>query len=418
MAKWQTEYGRTFDTGFKQGSDIVSTIYSDRQKEEERKKKERQAIFYQAMDMVTKGIITMPEADQWVRTGKMPTTRVTGQEPTGEIAQGQYPKPIGPAQVNPSQDQSIQTQPLPSYLKDNGTAGITSPLDIMPQIYQGIPSQVPVMRDVETPISKPKGIGTYWKMNKEGQPEDTGLPTGTEKNQIIQEKSTGLLPPDVEAQKIRIAEASGMGRAVGYGKIRPISVYDTKTGDIKTINMNEFNEANKSEPNRYIEEAKASPILKSNLIMNDMSGSIQRTRESLNNLKNDFDSNQNAQFALIMKADDPHSAWEAFKRSAFGKTLTSDQIDYVTDLIQLREQMLGLRNTIGAGQGSDMMREAMNATLPSSSTPSKEFANSQLDKADATLERIKPYIPKIHVPKSKKETPSKSGNESDPLGIR
>ena len=108
----------------------------DANAERERKRKERKAIFDQAMGMVTKGIITMPEADQWVRTGKMPTQRVTGQE---EV-------------ITPARTESTQLPTSDPYQQRLGLE--KTPESPTLAIDQIIPEQKR-MRDITAPITAP-----------------------------------------------------------------------------------------------------------------------------------------------------------------------------------------------------------------------------------------------------------------------
>jgi len=86
----------------------------------------------------------------------------------------------------------------------------------------------------------------------------------------------------ISERKIKEGEAVGEGRTKGYGKIRLTTVVDTQNPDpdtrLKTMNINQFNEANAKEPGRYV-QASQSPEQKE-----AMSQAVQRGGATTSNV--------------------------------------------------------------------------------------------------------------------------------------
>jgi hypothetical protein len=98
---------------------------------------------------------------------------------------------------------------------------------------------------------------------------------------------------------------------------------------------------------------------------------------------------------LAMRAGDPHAALDQLVASGALGTLSDDQWNFLVATRQLAEQAMAMRTTLGAGQGSDQVRAAIEATLPSLLTPDKAKALAQLDAFDKTLARLRRGIPKV-----------------------
>lgn len=181
------------------------------------------------------------------------------------------------------------------------------------------------------------------------------------------------------------------GEALLSSKIA--SYLDTKSNTVVNMNAKDFNEHNAAEPGRFIEAKTGMALQGKEAIFQDMYFNESQTRQALQNLKNGFDTRQRAQISLMLKSNDPHSALDSFLTSSVGKTLSEDQMEYITALASLQENALALRGIAGMGQGSDELRAAILKTLPGANTPTLEYGNRQLDLFRGTLQRLEKGIP-------------------------
>ena len=134
-----------------------------------------------------------------------------------------------------------------------------------------------------------------------------------------------------------------------------------------------------------------------------------------------FNNAQRIQLIQASKALDPSGMVLALIHGEFGKSLTSEQEDYLSGVKQLAEQSMAMRSVIGAGQSSEMLRTAILATIPSETSFSKSYAQKQLTQFKGTLSRLKRGIPKMALrdvedPSEKKETKSGEYEETKTIG--
>ena len=80
---------------------------------------------------------------------------------------------------------------------------------------------------------------------------------------------------------------------------------------------------------------------------------------------------------------------------------------YITNLAQLKENAMAMRQVLGAGQGSDEMRAAITATLPTPRTPTRAYASTALDKFEGQLNRLSRGL--LNVPLSPEAQPPTPG---------
>jgi hypothetical protein len=194
---------------------------------------------------------------------------------------------------------------------------------------------------------------------------------------------------DLQQRKVDIAKASGAGRAQGYGDIRQITVIDTKDNNqMYTMTASDFKDANDKEPGRYLDSGKAQATLTKQALLSDIQGAIDNSRNSINNLKTDFDEKTRLLLYKATQSSNPSGMISNLINGELGKVLTTDQIDYLTDLQQLTENAMAMRSVLGAGQGSDQLRDAIKATIPNKGTFSKEMALSQINKFEQQLNRL------------------------------
>ena len=69
---------------------------------------------------------------------------------------------------------------------------------------------------------------------------------------------------------------------------------------------------------------------------------------------------------------------------------------------------MAMRSVLGAGQGSEGLKNAIVATLPGPRTPTREYAAKQLDAFERALDRLSRSIPKVKLG----DMPNRSDSES------
>ncbi len=194
-------------------------------------------------------------------------------------------------------------------------------------------------------------------------------------------------------------------RFKGLAGVRTVNMLDTLTGNRPvTITVQQLLDAPEG---RYISQAGGQKALNQTALIEDIRGAIDLTRQSLANLRTDFTATQAAQLAIALGGPRAgQSAMDAILASTVGKTLTPEQIDYVTNLAQLKENAMAMRSVLGAGQGSDELRAAIMATLPSPRTPTRAYAKSALDKFEGQINRLARGVPEVPLRPGQAPTPT------------
>lgn len=179
--------------------------------------------------------------------------------------------------------------------------------------------------------------------------------------------------------------------------------FDNETRSLVFVDTEDI----KANPTRYAPAGAQTKANQQQTLIEDIRGTLNNTMASLEKMK-PFDNTQQAQIALMLKHRDPSSALSNFLGSKVGQTLSPDQVDYITDLAIAKENILGMRSLLGAGQGSESQRAAIEATLPGAVSPNKAFAKVQLQKALRTLDRLGRGVPKANLkPEGEGEAPKK-----------
>jgi hypothetical protein len=149
----------------------------------------------------------------------------------------------------------------------------------------------------------------------------------------------------------------------------------------------EIAQNNDKDPGRFMPASSGQKVINQKTFIADIHGATNSLRASIDRMP-ELTPDTAAQVAMVMKSSNPRSAWDSWFKAGASDTLTPEQIDYVTDLVQLQENAMAMRSVLGAGQGSDELRAAIRATVPGASTPSKAYAYSQLDKLEDQLNRL------------------------------
>lgn len=210
-------------------------------------------------------------------------------------------------------------------------------------------------------------------------------------------------PGDKEAKaaldyKTQTALKTTEARGKGFAEYRPVPVVDTKKNTaIDAMSQADVVEANRKESGRYkiITPSAFEHAMKQTALISDIRMNIQATRESVSGLKTDFNQEQRFKIFEAMRTNNPQTALSNLIGGEFGKNLTQDQQQYLVDVQALTENAMAMRAVLGAGQGSEDLRNAIKATIPSPTTFSKDYANKQLVKFDQILNRLESGVLKV-----------------------
>jgi hypothetical protein len=181
-------------------------------------------------------------------------------------------------------------------------------------------------------------------------------------------------------------------RASTFNATKPISSLDTANGNAPV--MVPFSDYQKY-PGRYLPATEADKAIPRENLMQDIAGTSQLTRQAITNLKEDFPEDMKAKIALAASAEHPEQVLRQLVSSEALATLTPDQRQFMIATQQLAENAMAMRSILGAGQGSEDVRNAIRATLPSLLSPDRDYALSQLDAFDRTIARLHRGVPRV-----------------------
>jgi hypothetical protein len=181
-------------------------------------------------------------------------------------------------------------------------------------------------------------------------------------------------------------------RATSYNASKPLASYDSWNGNAPTeVPFSEYSRY----PGRYLPTGAADKAIAKENLMQDLAGTSQLTRDAINNLREDFPADMKAKIALSMRADNPHAALDQLIASGALGSLSPDQQDFLIATKQLAENAMSMRSILGAGQGSQDVRDAVRDTLPSLLSPDRSYALRQLDAYDKTIARLHRGVPRV-----------------------
>jgi hypothetical protein len=125
-------------------------------------------------------------------------------------------------------------------------------------------------------------------------------------------------------------------------------------------------------------------------LQNDITTSIGNLKKYTGVL--DRGDQERAKLAAVLA--DPHATTMQFIQSDIAKNFDEDEQNYIINNLNAREQIMGLRKTLG-GTGSDMQIAQVLRTIPGASTPSSDYANKQIDTALGVVNRLGKGIPGV-----------------------
>ena len=131
-------------------------------------------------------------------------------------------------------------------------------------------------------------------------------------------------------------------------------------------------------------------------LIEDIRGGVQQVRDSLNGMSDqDFSMKDRALIAGALKSRDPRGAVTQLIGGQFKGSLSDKQQEYLINQANLVENAMAMRSVLGAGQGSEDLRNAIVNTIPGATTPSRKYALGQLDTFEKTLNRLERGIPQV-----------------------
>lgn len=201
------------------------------------------------------------------------------------------------------------------------------------------------------------------------------------------------------------------------GQVQQYSVIDKTNGEPTMANANTIN----ANPGRYMAASLGQQLKNRAGVFEEIGYTKDQFNKALDGLtEDDFKTLPRAQIAAVLQDRNPESAMSTFVGSEIGATLNERQMQYVTGLASMQESAMSLRSIAGMGQGSDSLRSAITKMLPGAETPSKRYADRQMELFTGELEALHKAVPdssKLGMGKGKGMTPPPTPKHNDPLGI-
>jgi hypothetical protein len=205
--------------------------------------------------------------------------------------------------------------------------------------------------------------------------------------------------------------SQGESRGKSFGRNRPTQVLDTWNGNRPVVVSAGDAEDN---PERYATQTGGAPALKEERQFADIRDGIEEVKRTAGVLDQGFDNR-----ALIAAGlAQPQTSFSQWLMGEMGKGhLNESQADYVTALQSLWERVMAIRGLTGGGQGEDL-RAAIRQAIPGPGTPTKGFADKQLNQLNRMVNNLERGTPKVPLrPDTNAPATPGAANPKDPLGI-
>lgn len=233
-------------------------------------------------------------------------------------------------------------------------------------------------------------IGVY-RNGKPLTPEDEGFTAQDAK--LLSEAMGGYKQGETNKnERIRLAASS---RVDAYLKSRLYGVMDADTGALVMVPAADISK----NPGKYAPAGPAVTAKNRTAIFNEIDYTSGMLKDAIKKLPDQaFDPAARAQIAFVLRDESPRAAWYNFLNSQVASGLSPEQIEYVTALVSMDESAMSLRSIGGMGQGSDTLRGAITKMLPGAGTPSRAYAERQLQLFDGELKALKTSVPGVGSP--------------------
>lgn len=182
----------------------------------------------------------------------------------------------------------------------------------------------------------------------------------------------------------------GVMRAQIYLQGRELGAVDTQTGNLTFASPKEI----QSSPGRFAPASQATAAMGKQAVFQDLHYNIDTARKAITALDS-MDTKTRAALSYALRHTDPASALQTFMTGEAMTALTPQQQEAVQALALLSENAMSLRSVSGMGAGSDELRAAIQATLPSGKSPSKGYALEQLNKFESVVNRLQTGVPRL-----------------------
>ena len=238
-------------------------------------------------------------------------------------------------------------------------------------------------------VLQPKGGGPPYGISRDGKAILPGSPEWTAADQAMyagakESYATG------EASKTHRVELAARVRAQAYGQIREYGVINKQTGEMEMLNPEVIN-ANRG---LYAPVSGAMQTMNRSAIFKEIDYTGGQVGQAITEMGDEgFSPGARAQMAYVLRSSDPRSALQSFLESDVAATMTDPQIKYVTSLVSLQESAMSLRSLAGMGQGSDQLRSAITKMLPGPGTPSKKYAERQMQLFQGEVNALRKSVP-------------------------
>lgn len=180
----------------------------------------------------------------------------------------------------------------------------------------------------------------------------------------------------------------GVARMEVMGQNREYPVINRQSGQLEMRNAQEIN----ASKGTYAPAGVGAAAMGKEAVFQDLHYNIDTARKAINGLES-MDAGTRAALSYALRHTDPASAFSTFLTGAAGQAMNPQQQEAVQALALLAENAMTLRGVSGMGQGSDELRQAILATIPSGKSPTKGYALGQLDKFEAVVKRLEKGVP-------------------------
>lgn len=339
--------------------------------------------------------------------------------------------PIAPGEAVPQGYYPMQDPRNPNLTWVSPHAFMTVP----PELADKFPGQTQVPSDTYA-----KGLASKWaddleKAKLAGKPEpagaakqafqstltklatENGLPASamTDVSQLSHaiDTSKTLSPQEKASAKAYLAanttpESSGstaLMRALAMGQTREYPVINKTTGQLEMRNAQEINSSNGG----FAPAGPGAQAMSKNAVFQDLHYNIDTARKAIQALDS-MDVGTRAALSYNLRHTDPKSSIETFLTGAAGTAMTPQQQEAVQAMALLAENAMTLRNVAGMGAGSDDLRAAIQATIPSGKSPTKGYALEQLNKFENVVKRLETGIPGMQPHSGQQHAPAGNPN--------
>ena len=193
-----------------------------------------------------------------------------------------------------------------------------------------------------------------------------------------------------QADLLKRTKEASESRAKAWGKYaRAYGVLDDQ-GNLTMATSAQIQE----NPTKYAPASQAVQVRNRTAFFGEIDTAVGLLQNAIDQMGDEgFDTVSRAQIALALGSDTPRTAIGEFFRSTLATTLSPAQIDYITGLANLSESALAVRAVGGIGAASDLVRRAIMNMVPGANTPSRPYANRQIQIFQAEVNALRKSIP-------------------------